>query len=238
MLTSMYLSSLNTGSSGGSLSGRSVPISGSSVRPSIITPHVHEVYGCSHSPAEAAGHPYSELYRRLVNSSSIGTSGGSASRCRSCSHQEFGVEAQRQEECSFSITENHFSGCGLEFDDDAGTSVSCSYSFDSLSRQTGKARPVTHCKTVPEAVRSHGSCVQRDTFWPLAHETVTVVAQNQGVLPEGKSASQDREFATVSSRPDHVERSLVSVPRPCVRSSLSSRYANDRCLSHGLGGRS
>ncbi len=31
------------------------------------------------------------------------------------------------------------------------------------------------------------SCVQCDTFWPAVHETPTVVAQNQGVLPEGKN---------------------------------------------------
>lgn len=216
--------------------GRSLPISGSSVWPSTVTPHVHEVYGCSYSSAQAAGHPYSELYRRLVNSSSIGTSGGSASRCRSCSHQEVGVETQRQEECSFSITENHFSRCSVGFDDDAGTIVTCSCCFDSRRSTSSQARPVIHCKTVPETVGSHGGCVQRDTFWPPAHETVTVVAQNQRILPEGKSASHDHEFATVSSRPGYVERSLVSVPRPCVGSSLSSRNANDRCFSHGLGG--
>ncbi|KAI2653718.1 Fumarate hydratase class II [Labeo rohita] len=32
---------------------------------------------------------------------------------------------------------------------------------------------------------------QRDTFWPDVHETPTVVAQNQGVLPEGKPASDE-----------------------------------------------
>ncbi len=40
-----------------------------------------------------------------------------------------------------------------------------------------------------EAAGSDGSCVQRDTYWPAVHETLTVVAQDQGVLPKGKHAS-------------------------------------------------
>ena len=35
--------------------GRSVPISGSSVRPSTVTPNIHEVYGCCYSPVRLQG---------------------------------------------------------------------------------------------------------------------------------------------------------------------------------------
>ncbi len=45
----------------------------------------------------------------------------------------------------------------------------------------------THCQAVSEAAGSDGSCVQRDTYWPAVHETLTVVAQDQGVLPKGKT---------------------------------------------------
>ncbi|KAL0172117.1 hypothetical protein M9458_032428, partial [Cirrhinus mrigala] len=61
--------------------------------------------------------------------------------------------------------------CGVGFDHDAGTQSSLQ------SRESKKA--------------GHSLCVQRDTFWPAVHETPTVVAQNQGVLPEGKPASHD-----------------------------------------------
>ncbi|KAI2645737.1 enzymatic polyprotein [Labeo rohita] len=55
-----------------------------------------------------------------------------------------------------------------------------------LTAVTSVRRPVTHCKAVPATAGSDGSCVQRDTFWPAVHETPTVVAQDQGVLPKGK----------------------------------------------------
>ncbi|KAL0159694.1 hypothetical protein M9458_043419, partial [Cirrhinus mrigala] len=40
-------------------------------------------------------------------------------------------------------------------------------------------------------------CVQRDTFWPAVHETPTVVAQDQGVLPKGKPVSHDQGHAAM-----------------------------------------
>ncbi len=45
---------------------------------------------------------------------------------RGRSHKSVGVETERQEECAFSITENHLSWCGVGFDHDAGTYVPCS----------------------------------------------------------------------------------------------------------------
>ncbi len=95
-------------------------------------------------------------------------------------------QAKHQEKCAFSTTENHLSGCGVGFDDDAGTSVSCSYRCDSHSRKESERRPVTHCQTVSETARSDGSCIQCDTFWPAVHETLAVVAQDQRVFPKGQ----------------------------------------------------
>uniref|UniRef100_A0A672Q2P1 Anoctamin n=1 Tax=Sinocyclocheilus grahami TaxID=75366 RepID=A0A672Q2P1_SINGR len=60
---------------------------------------------------------------------------------------------------------------------------------DPYHSRENKRRPVTHCQAVSETAGSDGSCVQRDTYWPAVHETPTVVAQDQGVLPEGKHAS-------------------------------------------------
>ncbi len=57
--------------------------------------------------------------------------------------------------------------------------------------QESEGRPVTHCQAVSETARSDGSCVQRVTYRPAVHESPTVVAQDQGVLPEVKLALHD-----------------------------------------------
>ncbi len=67
-----------------------------------------------------------------------------------------------------------------------------------------------HCQAVSETARSDGSCVQRDTYWPVVHETPLVLAQDQ-VLPEGKLASHDQGHAAVPMGLRHVEEALVLV---------------------------
>ncbi len=49
--------------------GQSIPVSGSSVRPGIITPHFHEMRRCSPGASSASGYSHYELHRRLVDSS-------------------------------------------------------------------------------------------------------------------------------------------------------------------------
>ncbi len=107
-------------------------------------------------------------------------------------NESIGVKTKRQEECAFSITENHLSWGSVGFDHDAGTFVPCSDRVDPRGSQECERRPVTHCQAVSEAAGSDCSCVQRDTYWPAVYETPTVVAQDQGVLPEGKPASHDQ----------------------------------------------
>ncbi len=51
--------------------GRSLPVSGSSVRPSFVTPHVHEMHGCSTGSSATPGHPHFKLHRRLADSGSV-----------------------------------------------------------------------------------------------------------------------------------------------------------------------
>ncbi len=160
----------------------------------------YKVCGCRVSSVVATRHLHTQLHRRLVDSRSIRADGGSTSRCCSRSHESAGVKTERQEECAFSITENHLSWCGVGFNHDAGTYVPCSDRVDPHGSQESERRPVTHCQAVSETAGSDGSCVQRDTYWPAVHETPTVVAQDQGVLPEGKPASHDLGHVAVPRR--------------------------------------
>ncbi len=66
--------------------GQSISVSGFSVRPIIITPHFQEMRRCSPGASSASGYSHYELYRRLVDSSSVASVGSAASRCRSGPH--------------------------------------------------------------------------------------------------------------------------------------------------------
>ncbi len=166
--------------------GQSIPVLGSSVRRSIIPPHFHEKRKCSPGASSASGYSHYELHRRLVDSSSVASVGSSASRCRSCPHEKVGVTAKRQVKCAFSTTEDHFPGRDMGLNVDAGVPVTGTYSVHPVGCGKNKARPVTHCQTFSETIRSYGSSIQRDTFWTVPHETPAVVAQDQRVFPEGK----------------------------------------------------
>ncbi len=120
------------------------------------------------------------------------------------SDEIIGVKTKCQEKCAVSITEDHLSRNGVGFDHDSGTFVSSSDRIDSHYSQESQRRPVTHCQAVSKTVGSDGSCVQRDTFWPAVHETPKVVAQDQGVLPEGKPALHDQGNASDGSIPDRL----------------------------------
>ncbi len=63
----------------------------------------------------------------------------------------------------------------------------------------------------------------------------TVVAQDQGVFPEGKSASHDQGHAALLSCLRRVEKTLVLVTGPSAGSSLSLRNAYDGRVPHRLG---
>ncbi len=190
---------------------------------------------CSPGASSASGYTHYELHRRLVDSSSVASVGSSASRCRSCSHEKVGVTAKRQEKCVFSTTEDHFPGRDMGLNVDAGAPVTGTYRVHPVGCGKNKARPVTHCQTVSETVRSYGSSIQRDTFWTVAHETPVVVAKDQRVFPEGQSLSHDQGHAAMHSCLGNVEGTLVPVPRSYVGCFMSSQNANDRCLPHGLG---
>ncbi len=179
---------------------------------------------------------HTQLHRQLVDFSSFRADGGSTLRCRSRSYERVGVKTKCQEKCAVSITENHLSRRGVGFDQDAGTFVSCSDRVDIHYSQESQRRPVTHCQAVSKTAGSDGSCVQCNNFWPTLHETPTVVAQDQEVLPEGKPASHDQGHAAMPMCLGHVEETLVLVSGPGSESSLSPCNASDGCIPDRLGG--
>ncbi|KAI2660342.1 RNA-directed DNA polymerase from mobile element jockey [Labeo rohita] len=113
-----------------------------------------------------------------------------------------------------------------ELDHDAGTFVSCTDRVDPHR---------THYQAVSTTAGSHGSCVQHDTFWPTVHETPTVVAQDQGVLPEGKPAPHDQGHTAMPTCSRHVEQTLVLVSGPGAGGSLSPCNASNGRVPHRLG---
>ncbi len=190
---------------------------------------------CSPGASSASGYLHYELHQRLVDSSSVTSVGSAASRCRSGPHERVGDTAKCQKECAFSTREDHFPWRGMGLNVDAGAPVTVTYRVHPVSCEENKARPVTHCQTVSETVRSYGSSIQRDTFWTVVHETPAVVAQDQRVFPEEQPLSHDQGHTPMLSCLGNVEETLVPVPGSRVGSFMSSQDAKNRCLSHGLG---
>ncbi len=63
-----------------------------------------------------------------------------------------------------------------------------------------------------------------------------MVAQVQGVLPEGKPVLHDQGHAAMPVCLGHVKETLVLVSGPGPGSSLSARNASDGCIPDRLGG--
>ncbi len=171
----------------------------------------------------------------MGDSSSVASVGSTASRCPAGPHERVGVTAKRYKECAFSTTEDHLPWRGMGLNGDAGVPVTGTYRVHPVGCKKYKSRPVTHCQTVSETARSHGSSIQRDTFWTAVHETSTVVAQDQRVFPEGQPLSHDQGHAAMLSCLGNVEETVVPVPGSRAGRFMSTQNAKDRCLSHGLG---
>ena len=215
--------------------GRSIPVSGSSFRPSLITPHVHKMHGCSAGSITTPGHSHFELYRRLADTSAIARDGATTQGHRVSSSSFSGVETQHREECSLSGPENDLSRDRLGFDHDAGTTVSRSDRDHSADHEQGQARPGSHCSSVSKDVRFHGFSIHGDSFGAVAHETVSVVAKSQRISSESQSSKANKSDAPRASYTISVDQT----PVPCLgshsRGTVSSQTANDRCLPVGLG---
>ncbi len=102
-----------------------------------------------------------------------------------------------------------------------------------LNSQESERRPVPYSKAVSETAGSGGSCVQCDTFWPAVHETPTVVAQDQGVLPKGKPALKFQGHEVKHTCLRHVDLSFCLSAG--AGSSLSPCNASDGRVPHRLG---
>ncbi len=83
--------------------GQSIPVSSSSVQPSIITKCVYAALVLLRLQGIRIM-KYIDDWLILAQSHQL------APRCRSCPHEKIGVMAKRQEKCAFSITEDHFPG--------------------------------------------------------------------------------------------------------------------------------
>ncbi len=151
--------------------------------------------------------------------------------------KELGLRLNVRKVCFFS-TENHLSGRGVGSDHDAGMYVPCLDRVNPHVSQECKRRPVTHCQAVSKTAGSDVSCVQCDTFWPAVHETPTVVAQYQGVLPEGNPTLHDQGHVAMPTCLRHGANPfflLFFFLGPGAGSSLLPRNASDGCISHRLG---
>ncbi len=172
--------------------GQSIPISGSSVWPSIINPHFHEMRRCSPGTSSASGCSHYELHRRLVDSSSVASVGSSASRCRSWPHEKIGVTAKRQEKCAFSITEGQFPGRDMGLNVDAGTSVTGTYRVHPVSCKKYKARPVTHCKQFQRLFGLMAAASNVTAFGLLYMRPLQWWLRTKGFSPRGNPFSHNQ----------------------------------------------
>lgn len=123
-----------------------------------------------------------------------GADDGLASRCHPCPHESMGGSRLNAKKSIFVYYRGPLFRCGVGFDSIAGTSVSCSYWLDPHS---GEQIKLGHSLSNSfETVRSDGSCVQRNTFWPAVQENFAVMAQDQratrSATPEGQPVLHDQ----------------------------------------------
>ncbi len=121
--------------------------------------------------------------------------------------KELGLRLNAKKSVLSPIEKGHFSWRGMRLNIDAGAPVTGTYRVHSVGCKKYKARPVTHCQTVSETVRSYGSSIQRDAFgllymrhmqwWPCNLDYV------KSGCPSGKT-------------PFHI----IKVTRRCLRALL------------------
>ncbi|KAI2653826.1 Gag-Pol polyprotein [Labeo rohita] len=129
---------------------------------------------------------------------------------------------------------NVFGGC-MGLDHNAGTTVSCAGRIQSKHPKECQARSESYSSLLSKSFRSHGSCIHGDTFGPSAHETVSVVAQSQGISSKGQSPEANKGYVPGALYPFYVVQTPVSDFGSHSRSVLLSQDANDRRFPHGLG---
>ncbi len=83
--------------------------------------------------------------------------------------KKLGLRHKRQEKCALSpLQRTTFLGVIWDSTSMQARLSPARYRIHPVGCGKNKARPVTHCQTVSETVRSYGSSIQRDTFWTVA----------------------------------------------------------------------
>ncbi len=211
--------------------GQRIPISGSSVRPSIINPHFHEKHRCGPGTSSSSGYSHNELHRRLVDSSSVASVGSSVSRCRSCPYERVGVTAKRQKECAFSTTENNFSWCGMGLNVDAGPPVTGTYMSCCRKMLTTDAS-LAGWGAILEGRSSQGMWKHNHLSWHINRTDVGCISYSQ----EFPSISQGPPCARLLRQ--HIGGLLHNLPgvwrplRPLYQELFSKRFVMRQAGPH------
>ncbi len=212
--------------------GRSLPLSGSSVRPCTLTPNFHKVCGCCSGSTATPGHPHTKLYGRLVDSSSISPYGGSTLRCCSRPYERVGVKLNAKKSVLSPLQRTTY--MGVVWDSTTMQAKLSPARIESILTAVARLKEGRSI-TVKQFQRLLGLMAAASNVIPfglLYMRPLQWWLKTKGVFPEGKSVSHDQGHTAMLSCLWHVEETLVLVKG--VASSLSSRNVNDRCVLHRL----
>ncbi len=115
-----------------------------------------------------------------------------------------------------------------------GMGLTGTYRIHPACCEKDKVRPVTHCQTVSETVRSYGSSIQRDTFRTAVHETPAVMAQDQRIFPEGQHLSHDQGHAAITWPQDNGASALTTHQLQVERRERRRANQVDALATHQL----
>ncbi len=215
--------------------GQSLPISGSSFRSDTLTPHFHKVCGCCSGSVATPGHPHTELYRRLVDTSSIGAVGGSASRCRSRPYERIGVKTKWQEKCVSPTLRITY--LGIVWDSTTMQALLSPGQIESILTAVKRVREGQSLtvKQFQKLLRLMAAASNVIPFGLLYMRPLQWWLKTKGFSPKGKSTSHDQGHVAMLMYLRHVEETLVLVSGPGAGSYLLSCNANDGRAPHRLG---
>ena len=211
--------------------GKSTSVPDSSIRPSIVSPHLLGMHGHCPSSMESSGHPHSCPLTTRAD--------GSTPRCCSESREVLGNMAQSIGKITIASSEKPIPGGGVGYSHDAGTIVSSSDTHLPYHSHVYQARPGHHYVTLSKSGLA-GSSVQHTILWPAVHGGPVVVAQDQWVFPEREPTPHDQSYAHMPSFSDHGEEVMVPAPSTCV-GNTGSEETSERPLGsifdrHYVGG--
>ncbi len=196
--------------------GQSLPISGSSLPSSTLTLHFFKVFGCRVSSVAATRHPHIQLHRRWL----ILTQ----SEQMVAQHQDVVLAHMKVLGLRLNAKKSVLSPAlrttylGVVWDSTTMQARMSPAWIESILTAVVRVRE-GRSLTVKQFQRLLGLMAAASNViptWPAVHETPTVVAQDQGVFPEGKPALHDQGHAAVPTCLRHVETTLVLVSGPVL----------------------